>query len=161
MFLSFSQFFLIFPTESSFLIVLISNCAPFLLFFASEAPDQAPRELKDGTGPRPAGPPGTDGRTKIALKNLILLNFSLVCLSCSQFSLVLTLFKGRVTLFEKGLTPLSPLFKGPNKPPSLVYTQTERLRLNSVQSSGYTYVSLGNRRKSQEFLGNPRKSQQN
>ena len=51
--------------------MLISNCAPFLLFFASEAPDQAPRELKDRTGPRPAGPPGTDGRTKIALKNLI------------------------------------------------------------------------------------------
>ena len=46
----FSYFLLCFATESSFLIVLISNCAPFLLFFASEAPDQAPRELTDGTG---------------------------------------------------------------------------------------------------------------
>ena len=71
LFVVFLKVFPIFLTESSFLIVLISNCAPFLLFFASEAPDQAPRELKDGMGPRPAGPPGTDGRTKIALKNLI------------------------------------------------------------------------------------------
>ena len=79
----FSGFHVLPITESSFLIVLISNCAPFLLFFASEAPDQAPRELKDGTGPRPAGPPGTDGRTKIALKNLICLSFFLVFLSFS------------------------------------------------------------------------------
>ena len=46
--------------------------------FASEAPDQAPRELRDGTGPRPAGPPGTDGRTKIVLKHLIFPYISLV-----------------------------------------------------------------------------------
>ena len=53
--------------------VMPSNALEHLLScsFASEAPDQAPRELRDGTGPRPAGPPGTDGRTKIALKNNI------------------------------------------------------------------------------------------
>ena len=42
--------------------MLISNCAPFLLFFASEAPDQAPRELTDGT----------DGRTDLKVSSFFL-----------------------------------------------------------------------------------------
>ena len=67
--------FLLTPKEILFLFF----CVPFLFFFASEAPDQAPRELTDGT----------DGRTGpnhyFSLCVLLFPTIFLIFLSCSYY----------------------------------------------------------------------------